>query len=358
MNGSQSPSGTMDFPMTLEEAYKEIGVTDHDISDGDVVVAFHNSHDTVKPRWVYKALGIIARHRRSQLLEFILTIIPALTKDNVRLLVATPPSSPQATERSRTFELEPGETEVISIDDDDQASKAENVNNQPAPDGLANSQLACGDPNKDSVNNSDEDMNPADDDDASPYSYSSPSSDASLLDSDCGEPIGGKYFNGNYWVCQDCNEEFSEDELEDGKCPCGHIICLCDTETFDPETDVCTCDPSSLDDNDDGSAEDEPEMAWDGTEGVWRCTECCWEVEANNENEGYCHCHLDEQDADGWRTVNGIELLNYDDYEPADSDSSGAESVDSEPDSEDEAFIEDDGPFNPEILTLIPMDES
>lgn len=42
MDGSQSPTPTLDFPMTLEDAYKEIDVTDHDISDGDVVVAFHN----------------------------------------------------------------------------------------------------------------------------------------------------------------------------------------------------------------------------------------------------------------------------------------------------------------------------
>ena len=46
-----------------------------------------------------------------------------------------------------------------------------------------------------------------------------------------------------------------------------------------------------------------------------------------------------------------IELLCYHEYEPADSDSSGAESTDSEPDSEDQAFIEDDGPFDPTVLT-------
>lgn len=56
-------------------------------------------------------------------------------------------------------------------------------------------------------------------------------------------------------------------------------------------------------------------------------------------------------------TVRRIELPPYDEYEPADSDSSGAEWVDSESDSEDEAFVEDDGPFNPEILTLMRTSE-
>ena len=57
-----------------------------------------------------------------------------------------------------------------------------------------------------------------------------------------------------------------------------------------------------------------------------------------------------------WATVRArcIELLYYHEYEPADSDSSGLESVDSEPDSDDEAFVEDDGPFDPAILTLEP----
>ena len=41
------------------------------------------------------------------------------------------------------------------------------------------------------------------------------------------------------------------------------------------------------------------------------------------------------------RLVRPIELLYYHEYEPADSDSSGEESVDPEPDSEDEWAIDD-----------------
>ena len=41
------------------------------------------------------------------------------------------------------------------------------------------------------------------------------------------------------------------------------------------------------------------------------------------------------------RIVRPIELLYYPEYEPADSDSEGEESVDEEPDSEDEWAIDD-----------------
>ena len=54
------------------------------------------------------------------------------------------------------------------------------------------------------------------------------------------------------------------------------------------------------------------------------------------------------------RCARRIDLLYYHEFEPADSDSSGPESIDSEPDSDDEDFIEDDGPFDPALLTLEP----
>lgn len=45
------------------------------------------------------------------------------------------------------------------------------------------------------------------------------------------------------------------------------------------------------------------------------------------------------------RTLRGIELSEYLDYGPADSDTSVADFSDSERDSEDDAFIDDGGPF-------------
>lgn len=188
----------------------------------------------------------------------------------------------------------------------------------------------------------------AHDDDTDPsYAYSSPSCDTTGAGSDFSEPIGGKYFNGHCWTCEKCDEEFLEEELKDGKCPCGHIVCFCDTLAFDSDEDVCYCGPSP---DDDESAEDAPEMAWGEQDGVWRCTGCLWEVEANDENEGYCHCPA-KPETDWSKSTRCIELLHYDDYKPADSDSSGEESVDSEPDSDEEAFIDDDALFNPEDST-------
>ena len=43
-----------------------------------------------------------------------------------------------------------------------------------------------------------------------------------------------------------------------------------------------------------------------------------------------------------------IELLYFYEYEPATADHSGAESTTSEPDSENEVFIDEDGPFRPD----------
>ncbi|KAI4203711.1 MAG: hypothetical protein LQ350_001712 [Teloschistes chrysophthalmus] len=79
---------------------------------------------------------------------------------------------------------------------------------------------------------------------ASPYSSTSRVDDVSLRDSDCGEPIGGGYWNGDYWACEECDEEFSHDELMDWKC--GHTIGLFDTEGFDPETGYLDYSPSKL----------------------------------------------------------------------------------------------------------------
>lgn len=94
--------------------------------------------------------------------------------------------------------------------------------------------------------------------------------------------------------------------------------------------------------------EDLSELFWDPDDHVWRCALCQWEVEANSYEVGQCHCTTGEG---GY--VRRIELAEYPDYEPADSDSSIADSTDSEPDSGDEEFIEDDGPFVPSFVNLL-----
>lgn len=34
-------------------------------------------------------------------------------------------------------------------------------------------------------------------------------------------------------------------------------------------------------------------MVWDDQDAIWRCIVCLWEVEANSEEEGHCHCRVE-----------------------------------------------------------------
>ena len=80
-------------------------------------------------------------------------------------------------------------------------------------------------------------------------------------------------------------------------------------------------------------------IIFDYVDGVWRCSECRWEIEADNKTDGNCHC-LDEEG--GWMRV--VDLSQIPEYEPADDASSSTEcSSDQEGDSDDEDFIDDRG---------------
>ncbi|KAL8653563.1 MAG: hypothetical protein Q9210_002017 [Variospora velana] len=86
-----------------------------------------------------------------------------------------------------------------------------------------------------------------------------------------------------------------------------------------------------------GDMEDPSELFWDNS----------LEVEANDADEGHCHC-VSGQGSD---LLRHIELAEYPDFAPADSDSSVPDSTDSEPDSGDGEFIEDDGPVDSGFAT-------
>ena len=78
------------------------------------------------------------------------------------------------------------------------------------------------------------------------------------------------------------------------------------------------------------------DIIFDDVDEVWRCSECRWEVEADDKIYGNCHC-LDE--GGSMRIVN---LSRIPDYERADdAASSTAPSSDQEGDSDDEDFIDD-----------------
>ena len=77
-------------------------------------------------------------------------------------------------------------------------------------------------------------------------------------------------------------------------------------------------------------------IIFDDKDGVWRCGECQWEIEADNETVGNCHC---ENEEGGMRM---IDLSQIPEYERADDAASSTEfSSDEEEDSEDEYAIDD-----------------
>ena len=77
-------------------------------------------------------------------------------------------------------------------------------------------------------------------------------------------------------------------------------------------------------------------IVFDDKDGVWRCSECQWEIEADNETDGNCHC----EDEEGG--VRMVDLSQIPEYERADDAASSTESSsDEEGDSDDEYFIDD-----------------
>lgn len=95
-----------------------------------------------------------------------------------------------------------------------------------------------------------------------------------------------------------------------------------------------TCDPDITE-----SKVGKDIIIFDDVDGDWRCSECRWGIEADNETDGNCHC-LDEKG--GWMRV--VDLSQIPEYEPADSAASSTESsLDQEGDSDDEDFIDDGG---------------
>lgn len=107
----------IDFPFqTRQGAYERLKIKDASIADGDVVAAFYAVYErdiankNMVPPWAIKALEVISRSRQSQLLAFVLTIVPHLTRYNVSLL-ATP---------SEPAPARPTPSEVISLESDNE----------------------------------------------------------------------------------------------------------------------------------------------------------------------------------------------------------------------------------------------
>ena len=147
---------------------------------------------------------------------------------------------------------------------------------------------------------------------SSASAYESPDyteSDGSYSDdTDVPENLGGKFWDGKAFRCEDCCSE-----LEGGQCPNGHEIdgCWACDQDFVPTTcpiycDKChalsgrPCDDCVVLEVEESEADDDGEedidknrMVYDDADGVWRCTTCMWEIEADGENEGHCQCPPD-----------------------------------------------------------------
>lgn len=121
----------------------------------------------------------------------------------------------------------------------------------------------------------------------------------------------------------------------------------------------CSSDKVSVKEEEEEDEEevDEDLVVFDERDKIWRCINCQWEIEADDEANGYCQCRIDENLSgkssellnvsdvlSGSRELRRKPLVNVyinSDYGPADSDSSFSDSSESEPDSSDEQFLDD-----------------
>ena len=282
--------------LTLAEAYKRINIKHTSISDGDVVAAFYDVYSNVRSTSTIKALGCISEARQSQLLAFVLTIIPHLTQENVALLT-TRPQLPNHIGSSGKVKVE--ETNGLSNSSPDNNIESEVQH----PDPLVSPTVARS-TSQASITSSESEIDVYSAESISTISQETtssgiPMSEEDSADSDFDEPIGGRYWDRQSWRCEECN-----DELVDGKCPNGDAInpCMVCGRDFAPGACARVCDEchevlqescSACAQNDtlnEQGTNEEAILAWDDRDGVWRCTTCQWEVEANNEEEGQCHC--------------------------------------------------------------------
>lgn len=287
---------------TLAEAYEYLQIKDTSIADGDVVLAFWTTN---RPR-KHQALEVISNHRRSQLLAFVLTIVPHLTWDKIALL-ATQPALPDPAGSLSTEDKveEKNQLHLDAFNNSESHAQHSNIPTAtaiPSSPGTAGSKVVMT-----PSNSSDVDIVIHPEDSGSVYSEKTSSTEISLgdedsTDSDFDELIGDKFWNGHSWRCEQCN-----DELVHGRCPNGDAIYPCRSCGQDSGPSACSrlcaechnglpeqcakCSQTGYH-NEQGSNE-EAKMIWDDEDGIWRCTACLWEVEANSEEEGECHCIVD-----------------------------------------------------------------
>ena len=308
-------------PANLEEAYRHINVTDPSIADGDPVVTFYeyvdegrrNNYISDRTQWATNALEIIANGRQSQLLSFILTIIPHLTRQNVALLATRPASAPKQLTTNGILENQKNLTSSIAVPPPSITTQSSAA--PPAPV-ISKAPPSSAQPTGPLVSSSQNDLNKAlpnntftaswNSSSASEYEPSddSDSDGSDSADSNIPEEFGGKFWDGKTFRCDDCCSA-----LEAGQCPNGHEIdpCLSCHRDFEPLTCLAFCDNCHAarggpcgdcvvidgEDTEDEEGIGKYRMIWDDEDGIWRCTTCMWEIEADGDNEGHCQCAPD-----------------------------------------------------------------
>lgn len=285
--------------LTSQEAHARLKIQHTNISDGDVVSAFYAAYDVGHDcgdaqQWAIRALEVIAKRRRSPLLTFILTVIPGLTWDNVRLLASKPDAAPgssttnEAIERRNTVSIVHKARMSAS---DLESSNSPDSDPTLTPPSSSDYDMTMDYPDHISLSSSEKTSSTG-------IGISSDSNDSADAESDFDDHVGGKFWDGHIWRCEECN-----DELVAGKCPNGDIInpcryCGLEFEGKCPRVcddchielrDQCS-DCTYLGPIKDTSSSDECLKVWDYEDNIWRCKDCSWEIEANDENEGQCHC--------------------------------------------------------------------
>jgi hypothetical protein len=302
----------------IDVAYDSMGCNSS-TSDEDVVVAYYPKLQSSSLGFDYSGhLKTIALERKSCFLLFILSIHQHLNNENVAILakkvpviLATPETNIEHVESSQP------EGTLSSGTDTELDEYGEPYGTQEETSETKSSGLK------------------------SPSSLEADltsSSDDVIMDSDFEEDVGGIDFGNSSWRCEDCGCS-----IEDGSCPNGHDLKRCMTCDWQLVNGICpSCDGCGMGKEDGGcpgcaSDGDEDFIVSDSHDGIWRCIYCQWEVEADNETDGNCHC-LNPQ-----REARYLDLSECPDYHPADFDSSSDESAsDEEPDSEDERFIDNE----------------
>lgn len=339
---------------TSRIAYNDLGIPDGaSLVDEDVGVAYYISRSELPDNVerATNALEFIAQSRGSRFLRFLASIGEHLNEKNVAVLAKKTFASRKPENDPENFAHAELSGKVSPISPKPENTSEESVSAESVGEeslgGESSANLACESPESememDAVGTATSEDSPSE-----PRSPSSPeasisSSNGTSADSDFSEEVSGIFFDNFTWRCEECYSV-----LVNGKCPNGHELRRCKTCDWQLDTGPCqrclgicgacggeslNCHCSSCETGEE--SKDDNTIFFDEGNGIWRCIYCSWEIEADNESDGNCHC------LNGKGEAQFIDLSDYLDYEPADSCSSEDDSTDSESNSDDERFIDD-----------------